>query len=90
MFVDATLLVPEQPALTIPRKAVQQVGERTVVFLPRGPSQFEVRDVRLGAISEPYVEVKAGLAAGDKVVTEGSYMLKSEILRDQMPTGGPL
>lgn len=90
MFVDATLLVPEQPALTIPRKAVQQVGERTVVFLPRGRSQFEVRDVRLGAVSEPYVEVKAGLAAGDKVVTEGSYMLKSEILRDQMPTGGPL
>ncbi len=90
MFVDATLLVPEQPALTIPRKAVQQVGERTVVFLPRGPSRFEVRDVRLGAVSEPYVEVKEGLAAGDKVVTEGSYMLKSEILRDQMPTGGPL
>jgi cobalt-zinc-cadmium efflux system membrane fusion protein len=90
MFVDATLLVPEQPALTIPRKAVQQVGERTVVFLPRGPSRFEVRDVRLGAVFEPYVEVKEGLAAGDKVVTEGSYMLKSEILRDQMPTGGPL
>jgi cobalt-zinc-cadmium efflux system membrane fusion protein len=90
MFVDATLLVPEQPVLTIPRQAVQQVGSRTVVFLVRGLGRFEPRDVRLGAVSNDYVEVKEGVAAGDQVVTEGSYMLKSEILRDQMPTGGPL
>lgn len=90
MFVEATLLVPERPVLTIPRKAVQQVGSRTTVFLSRGAGRFELRDIRLGAASNDYVEVKDGLAAGEEVVTEGSYMLKSEILRDQMPTGGPL
>lgn len=90
MFADVTLLIPEQPVLTIPRAAVQQVESRTVVFLVRGPGRFEPREVQLGSFSSEYVEIRAGLEAGDEVVTEGSYMLKSEVLREQMPTGGPL
>jgi cobalt-zinc-cadmium efflux system membrane fusion protein len=56
----------------------------------RGPRRFEPREVTIGESSEDYVQVKAGLAANDEVVTEGSYALKSEMLRGQIPTGGPL
>lgn len=90
MFAEVTLMTDEQSVLTVSRRAVQQVGNRLVAFIARGPRSFESRDVTIGDASEEYVHVKTGLAAGDQVVTEGSYALKSELLREQMPTGGPL
>lgn len=90
MFAEVTLLTPEQPVLAAPRAALQQVGPRTMVFIVRGPRRFESREVKIGASSNDYVEIKAGLEDGDEVVTEGSYALKSEALREQMPMGGPL
>lgn len=90
MFAEVTLVTDEQSILSVPRAAVQQVGSRTVAFVVRGPRRFESREVTLGQASSEYVQVVAGLAAGDEVVTQGSYALKSEYLREQMPTGGPL
>jgi len=90
MFADVTLVTDEQSVLSVPRAAVQQVGSRTVAFVVRGPRRFESREVTLGQASNEYIQVVAGLAAGDEVVTQGSYALKSEYLREQMPTGGPL
>jgi cobalt-zinc-cadmium efflux system membrane fusion protein len=90
MFAEVTLVTDEQSVLSLPRAAVQQVGSRTVAFVVRGPRRFEPREVSLGQASSEYIQVVAGLAAGDEVVTQGSYALKSEYLREQMPTGGPL
>jgi membrane fusion protein, heavy metal efflux system len=69
---------------------LQQVGNRTMVFVTRGARRFEWLEVKIGESSQDYVEVKAGLKEGDEVVTEGSYALKSEALRGQMSMGGPL
>jgi len=74
----------------VPRSAMQQVGSRTVAFVVRGPRRFESREVTIGQASGDYIQVVAGLTSGDEVVTQGSYALKSELLREQMPTGGPL
>jgi len=90
MFADVTVLTEEQRVLSAPRTAVQQVGNRTMVFVVRGSRRFEAREVKTGASSNDYVEVKAGLEDGDEVVTEGSYALKSEALRGQITMGGPL
>ncbi len=90
MFAEVTLVTDEQAVLSVPRAAVQQVGSRTVVFVVRGPRRFESREVTLGQASSEYIQVVTGLASGDEVVTQGSYALKSELLREQMPTGGPL
>ena len=90
MFAEVTLVTDEQAVLSVPRAAVQQVGSRTVVFVVRGPRRFESREVTLGQASSEYIQVVTGLTSGDDVVTEGSYALKSELLREQMPTGGPL
>lgn len=90
MFAQVTLLAPEQQVLTVPRTAVQQVGSRTMVFLVVGLRRFEAREVKIGDSSNDYVEVTAGVHRGDQVVTEGSYALKSEVLREQMSMGGPL
>jgi len=90
MFAEVTLVTDEQSVLSVPRAAVQQVGSRTVAFVVRGPRRFESREVTLGQASSEYIQVVAGLAVGDEVVTRGSYALKSEYLREQIPTGGPL
>jgi len=90
MFADVTLITPEQSVLAVPRTAVQQVGSRTIVFVVRGSRRFESREVKTGESSKKYVEVKGGVQEGDEVVTQGSYALKSEALREQMPMEGPL
>jgi cobalt-zinc-cadmium efflux system membrane fusion protein len=90
MFADVTLMTDEQSVLTVPRGAVQQVGNKLVTFVARDERRFEAREVRIGEAANDYVQVKAGLVEGDEVVTQGSYALKSELLREQMPTGGPL
>jgi cobalt-zinc-cadmium efflux system membrane fusion protein len=90
MFAEATLVTDEQSLLSMPRAAVQQVGSRTVAFVVRGPRRFESREVTVGQASGDYIQVVAGLTLGDEVITQGSYALKSELLREQMPTGGPL
>jgi len=90
MFAEVTLLAQEESVLAVPRSAVQQVGSRTIVFLSRGPRRFESREVKIGESSTDYIEVKTGLKEGDEVVTQGSYALKSEALREQMSMGGPL
>lgn len=90
MFAEVTLITDEQSMLSVPRAAVHQVGNRLVVFVVRGARRFEAHELTIGESSDDYVQVKAGLTEHDEVVTEGSYALKSEMLREQIPTGGPL
>ena len=90
MFAEVTLMTEEQSVLSVPRAAIQQVGSRTVAFVVRGPRRFESREISIGEGSGDYLRVTSGLAADDEVVTQGSYALKSELLREQITTGGPL
>jgi RND family efflux transporter MFP subunit len=64
----------------VPRSAVQNVGDRTVVYLanPKEPGTFTEREVRLGGASGEQVEVTAGVQPGDVVVTEGSFYIRAE------------
>lgn len=88
MFAEITLLTDEQSVLSVSRTAIQQVGSRTVAFIVRGPRRFESREVVVAPTATEYVQIITGLAAGDEVVTQGSYALKSEMLREGMPNGG--
>jgi cobalt-zinc-cadmium efflux system membrane fusion protein len=90
MFAEVSLIIEEQPVLAMPRAALQQVGDHTAAFLVVGLRRFELREITIGQSAGDYVEVTGGLVGGDEVVTEGSYALKSELLREQMPAGGPL
>jgi membrane fusion protein, heavy metal efflux system len=81
MYADVVLTGmagAEVPA--IPRGAVQNVGNRTVVYLsnPKEPGRFVEREVRLGQTSGERVEVVAGVQPGDLVVTDGSFFIRAE------------
>ena len=88
MFAEIILLTEERSVLSIPRAAVQQIGNRQIAFVAQGPRRFESRELTLGQTSTEYVQIVTGLAVGDEVVTQGSYALKSAYLREQLPSEG--
>ena len=88
MFAEIILVTEERSVLSIPRAAVQQMGNRQIAFVVQGPRRFEYRELTLGQTSTEYVHIITGLTAGDEVVTQGSYALKSAYLREQLPSEG--
>jgi RND family efflux transporter MFP subunit len=78
MLVDAEITGAPAPALLISKSAVQQIGDRAVVFVMTAPGRFEARDVTLGATSGDEIEVQSGLADGELIVTAGSFALRAE------------
>jgi RND family efflux transporter MFP subunit len=78
MLVDAEITGAPAPALLISKSAVQQIGDRAVVFVMTAPGRFEARDVTLGATSGGEIAVQSGLADGELIVTAGSFALRAE------------
>lgn len=81
MYAEAILGGEDGPVTPmIPRSAVQNVGDRTVVYLvdPAQPGKFTEREVRLGAPAGDQAPVLAGVKAGDVVVEEGSFSVRAE------------
>lgn len=70
--------------LALPSAAVHQVDNASVVFVAKAPGIYEKRGVTLGTRYGDDYEVVAGLEGGETVVTDGGYILKSELLRSQM------
>ena len=85
MFVDVRFVARlADDAVLVPDLAVLRSGERNTVFIARDDGTFEPREVRLGVRSQGnFYEVLSGLAAGERVVVSGQFMLDSESqLRD--------
>jgi len=69
------------PVLAVARRAIVTVDGKSLVFVKRADGMFTPRNIELGASGGELVEVLRGLAEGDNVVTEGAFLLKSELLR---------
>ena len=81
MYADVAISTGETTVKAmIPRASIQQVGNRSVVYLadPQRPGRFVERAVTLGVSSGKQVEVVSGLQSGDVVVTEGSFFVRAE------------
>ena len=71
----------------VPIEAVQNMGNRQVIFVATSdPSVFALRFVRLGPEGGGFFPVLEGLSVGDRVATEGSFMLRAEWLKSH-PSG---
>jgi cobalt-zinc-cadmium efflux system membrane fusion protein len=79
MYVTAELRLPVAAHLAVPASAVFLRGEREYVFVDAGGGKFERRGVRLGDAHAGVQEISQGLAAGEKVVTDGSLLLEKLI-----------
>jgi hypothetical protein len=71
-----------QAAVSVPRAAVQLIGAKQVVFIPMNESgAFAQRTVETGPEANGMALVYSGLSAQDRVVTEGSFLLRAESLK---------
>jgi Cu(I)/Ag(I) efflux system membrane fusion protein len=64
--------------LAIPSSSVIDTGDRKVVFVERMPGMFDGIEVTVGRRCGDYYPVIRGLAAGDRVVTAGAFLLDAE------------
>lgn len=75
--------------LVVPDEAVQTVENQTIVFVPSDkPAHFEVRKIQVGGQAGGVRKVIAGLRAGERVVTRGSFVLKTQMLKGEMGEHG--
>ncbi len=64
-------------------EAVQTVDGKSVVFIPQRsePNTYAIREIEIGGETGGYTKVLSGLALGDKIVTKGSFALKTQLLK---------
>ena len=73
-------------AVSVPRAAVQRVGEREVVFVRAAPGVYQPRVVLRHGDGE-LVQVEGGVSEGDPVVTVGAVLLRTEIMPGSIGAG---
>jgi cobalt-zinc-cadmium efflux system membrane fusion protein len=70
--------------LYVPAAAVQRLGGGHTVFVVRAENAFEPRPVGVAPSGGEWIEVVRGLSAGERIVTNGSFSLKSELKKDEL------
>ena len=85
MFVNVAfgaLGTAEKTMPIVPKDAVQTIGNQQFVFVAtEKPNEFLMRPVRLGPQSNGFYPVTDGVNVGDRLVTQGSFLLRSEWLK---------
>lgn len=80
----ATAAIPigrSDAAVIVPSDALQQVEGQDVVFVRVAPDRFAVRPVRTGTTNDGQTTILEGLNGGEPIVVQGSFVVKSQLLR---------
>ena len=77
MFARTMILVGAHKVLTVPLSAIQAQGSQQVVYVQSANGSFEERKVVTGGEHGERVEIFGGVHNGEKVVTKGSFALRS-------------
>jgi cobalt-zinc-cadmium efflux system membrane fusion protein len=85
----ATVLIDTRTAdkpklLALPEEAIIIDGSARYVFVRSAPGKFKRTDIQLGRTLGRSVEILKGLQAGDPVVTQGAFALKSELKKETL------
>jgi len=85
MYVNVAfgaLGVAEKTTPVVPKDAVQSIGNQQVVFLQgSNANEFVLRPVGLGPESNGLYPVLEGVTTGDRIVTNGSFLLRAEWMK---------
>jgi cobalt-zinc-cadmium efflux system membrane fusion protein len=85
MFADveiATTVLAN--VLVIPDAALQTLDADQIVFVAQSDTKFEKRVVKTGLEQRGRAQVLEGINEGERVVTAGSFILKSELLKGEL------
>lgn len=85
MFVTARLTTTSSGpgVLMVPKNAVVLLDDGFVVFVDQGEA-LQPRPVEVGPEADGWVPILKGLAAGEKIVTEGAFTLKAQIVKAKL------
>jgi Cu(I)/Ag(I) efflux system membrane fusion protein len=79
MYASVELAVgARDKVVTVPVSAVIDSGTRQIVLIEKGAGRFEPREVKLGARSDDYVEVREGIKDGEPVVVAANFLIDAE------------
>ena len=67
----------------VPISAVQKYGKETFVFLDFGDGKYKKQDVTIKEKDKNGYFIEEGVNLGDKIVGNGSFTLKSEMLKSE-------
>ncbi|MDE5445410.1 efflux RND transporter periplasmic adaptor subunit [Bradyrhizobium sp. CSA207] len=80
LFVTARLILAARDvAVAVRKSAIQTLENRTIVFVREDGDKIEARPVELGDSDPKFVEIRAGLSAGERYVAENSFVVKAEM-----------
>jgi cobalt-zinc-cadmium efflux system membrane fusion protein len=85
-YVNVTLTLPGSPTIAIPASAITTEDKARGVFLER-ESGYTFVPIEVGREGGGWVEVRQGVKAGDRVVTEGVFDLKNVLLKEHIGSG---
>ncbi len=79
LFGDIVLAADAGPeVVTVPRSAVLDSGTRQLVLVQVGDGRFAPRTVVVGERAGDEVEIREGLAAGERVVVAANFLIDAE------------
>lgn len=85
MFADVEILTNTVGnVLMVPDEALQTMQDQRVVFIAGGANSFIRRVVTVGREQGGQAEILSGVEEGEIVVTRGSFVLKSELLKGEL------
>ena len=89
MFAEMRIPIGKSSkGIVVPAESIVKEGKENYLFVAVSDTTFEKRDVSLGAVQGESVEIKEGLKIGEKIVTKATFMLKSEMKKDELGEGG--
>ncbi len=85
MFVTAQIGTGQSglPALTVPKSAIFLLDEGPVVFVEDSEG-IRPRPVEVGTQIETWIVIRHGLKEGERIVTEGGFALKAQMLKSKL------
>ena len=76
--VELAAPVADHPVLTVPDSAVLDSGTKQAVLVERGEGRYEPREVKVGARAAGLIEIRDGLAEGERVVVSANFLIDAE------------
>lgn len=82
MFAQLEILTDRTPTavLAAPSAAIVEAGGKDVVYVQKGKT-YQPTEVTQGRTSDDLVEIKSGISASDRIVTQGAPLLYAQSLK---------
>ncbi len=84
MLANAEFQMGGIPAILVPQEALQQVNGQDVVFVQLSAEHFRVQAVNTAELVGDKIRIKSGLKPQERVIAQGSFLAKSQLLKSSI------